>query len=148
VLAKRRDPAQVSFNMSQVRRSGSVIEQALYHALCECRLRPSVQPNIFGHPDFAFKKYRIAVFCDSHFCHGYNWSVKRAGIRNNKEFWIKKIEGNIARDRAVGRTLRREGWVVLRFWEHDIKSSPLLCAWKVRRAIDQRKSISNVLNCN
>ena len=140
MLRKRRDPAQVSFNMSQVKRSGSVIEQALYQALCKCRLRPSVQPEIFGHPDFAFKKYRIAVFCDSHFWHGYKWSVKKSEIRNNKDFWIRKIEGNVARDRAVSRTLRREGWVVLRFWEHHIKSSPLLCALKVRRAIDRRKS--------
>jgi DNA mismatch endonuclease (patch repair protein) len=148
VLKKRRDPKQVSFNMSQVKRSGSLIEQALSQAFREFRLRPIVQPKMFGHPDFAFKKYRIVVFCDSHFWHGYKWSVKKAEIRNNKRFWTTKIEGTMSRDREVNRRLRREGWVVLRFWEHDIKCSALRCAEKVRLAIEERKSVSNVLGCD
>jgi DNA mismatch endonuclease Vsr len=148
VRIKRRDPEQVSFNMSQIRRTGSLIERIFYQALHELRLRPTVQPKMFGHPDFVFKKHRIVVFCDSHFWHGYRWSVKRAEIKVNKRFWINKIQRNIVRDRAVTRKLRSEGWVVLRFWEHRIKSSPLHCAEKVRLAIEQRKSLSNVLGCN
>lgn len=145
---KRRAPEQVSFNMSQVKRSGSLIEQAFCQALRKCRLRPTVQPKMFGHPDFAFKRYRIAVFCDSHFWHGHSWSVKKAEIRSNKQFWITKIEGNMARDRTVNRTLRRDGWVVLRFWEHNIKSSPLRCAQRVRLAIEKRKLVSHGVNCD
>jgi DNA mismatch endonuclease (patch repair protein) len=145
---KRRDPEQVSFNMSRVKRSDSLIEQFFYEALREYKLRPTVQPKMFGHPDFAFKKHKIVIFCDSHFWHGYKWSVKKAEIKNNKRFWVEKIETNIARDRAVNRMLRRQGWAVFRFWEHDIKSYPLRCAEKIRIAIEQRKSASHVLNCN
>src|ERR1700722_14282905 len=134
--------------MSQVKRSGSLIERVFHQALRDSRLRPTVQPKMFGHPDFVFKRDRIVVFCDSHFWTGYKWSVKKAEIKNNKQFWLTKIEGNIARDREVNRRLRRDGWVVFRFWEHDIKSSPLRCAEKVRFAIEQRKAVSNVLSCN
>jgi len=37
--------------------------------------------------------------------------------RGNAAFWRKKIAGNRARDRIVNRTLRRQGWKVLRIWE-------------------------------
>ena len=39
---------------------------------------------------------------------------------NNRVFWRKKLAGNQARDRRVTRTLRRNGWRVLRIWEHDL----------------------------
>src|SRR5713226_6179100 len=119
---RRRDPEQVSFNMSRVKRSGSLIEQFFREALRECNLRPTVQPRMFGHPDFAFKEHKIVIFCDSHFWHGYKWSAKKAEIKTNRRFWIEKIETNIARDRVVNRILRGRGWTVFRFWEHDIKS--------------------------
>ena len=40
--------------------------------------------------------------------------------RNNAAFWQKKLASNIARDRLVKRTLRRQGWRVLRLWEHEL----------------------------
>ena len=35
-------------------------------------------------------------------------------------FWRKKIRANMARDREVGRVLRRLGWRVVRVWEHEL----------------------------
>lgn len=40
----------------------------------------------------------------------------------NRAFWQAKLGRNQARDRLVTRTLRRLGWRVLRFWEHDLRS--------------------------
>jgi DNA mismatch endonuclease (patch repair protein) len=42
--------------------------------------------------------------------------------KHNRDFWRKKIEGNVERDRRVDDRLRGEGWKVLRFWEHDVES--------------------------
>jgi DNA mismatch endonuclease (patch repair protein) len=39
---------------------------------------------------------------------------------NNRAFWKEKMETNTARDRRVNRTLREDGWRVLRIWEHDL----------------------------
>ena len=69
-------------------------------------------------PDFIFRKLKLAVFVDGEFWHGH---PTRANIpEGNRAFWIKKIEGNKARDRLVNRTLRTQGWTVIRVWQSDI----------------------------
>jgi len=42
--------------------------------------------------------------------------------RTGKEFWAKKMAGNIARDRFVNRQLRKAGWRVVRIWEHELRN--------------------------
>lgn len=104
-------------------------------ALREVGLKPTKHPKLFGRPDFIFRREKVAIFCDSHFWHGYKWKVRKGDIKRNRSFWLKKITGNIYRDRIVTRQLRRNGWTVLRFWEHRIKKSSNECAERVRTAL-------------
>ncbi|HEX3799669.1 MAG TPA: very short patch repair endonuclease [Verrucomicrobiae bacterium] len=73
---------------------------------------------IFGRPDFAFPKQKLAMFVDGCFWHAcpkhFNMPV------NNRAFWKKKLTANKLRDKLVARTLRSQGWRVLRIWEHDL----------------------------
>jgi DNA mismatch endonuclease (patch repair protein) len=74
--------------------------------------------RVFGRPDFVFRGLRLAVFVDGCFWHG---CPKHATTpRNNSDFWQTKLAANQARDRLVSRTLRRDGWRVLRVWEHEL----------------------------
>ena len=69
-------------------------------------------------PDFVFRSKRLAVFVDGCFWHGCpRHFIKPKG---NAAFWRKKIAANRARDRLVTRTLRAQGWHVLRVWEHEL----------------------------
>jgi len=72
----------------------------------------------FGRPDFVFLKGRVAVFVDGCFWH----ACPRHGTspRGNREFWRRKLFRNRTRDLLVTRTLRRQGWRVLRLWEHEL----------------------------
>jgi DNA mismatch endonuclease (patch repair protein) len=79
--------------------------------------------TVFGKPDFTFKKLKLAIFCDSEFWHGKDWDVLNRRLQTNREFWIEKIERNIARDIKVNEELKKHGWTVLRFWEKDIKKN-------------------------
>jgi len=128
-------------NMQAVKAKGSKIEQIMGKALwCEgMRFRKNVK-DVFGKPDFAFKKYKIAVFCDSEFWHGKDWDVKQFEIKSNRDFWIKKIEGNIMRDEQVNKKLTNDGWIVLRFWEKDIIQHTDTCVKKVKDALQKRKA--------
>jgi len=75
--------------------------------------------KIIGKPDIVFRRKRIIVFIDSDFWH---YNHKRFIMpTTNVEYWQKKIECNRQRDRLVNRTLKREGWAVLRFWESAIR---------------------------
>jgi DNA mismatch endonuclease Vsr len=121
--------------MSRVKNKGSAIEQHLLAALRRAGLRPQSTPRLFGCPDFAFRRLKVAIFCDSHFWHGYRWSTAKWEIRSNRAFWITKIEKNMRRDREVNRALRKEGWIVLRFWEHQILKSTSECLSAIRDAL-------------
>ena len=136
----KRTRAQISFNMSRVRSKGSKIERVMETALHSLGLRPTKQPKIFGCPDFAFRRAKVAIFCDSHFWHGYRWKTREKEIKSNRPFWLSKITGNIRRDRFVTRQLRKHGWIVLRFWEHQIKRCPDRCAARVKDVLANPRS--------
>ncbi len=74
-----------------------------------------------GSPDIVFTKYKLAIFVDGEFWHGYNWTEKKNKIKTNRDFWIPKIERNIQRDTQSIQLLADAGWYVIRFWEHELK---------------------------
>ena len=91
--------------------------------------------GIIGNPDIVIKKYRLAIFIDGEFWHGFNWKEKKEKIKSNREYWIKKIEKNIARDKLNNQLLKEQNWIVLRFWEHEIKRDLKKCVEKVKKVI-------------
>jgi DNA mismatch endonuclease (patch repair protein) len=109
-------------------------------ALLSEKLRPIKHAAMLGRPDFVFRRAKVAVFCDSHFWHGFNWKIKKRELLRNRAFWVAKISANIRRDRLVNRRLRKNGWNVVRFWEHQILRSPERCAAKVKEAITMRRN--------
>ena len=96
--------------------------------------------GITGNPDIAIKKYKLAIFIDGEFWHGYKWQEKKRKIKSNREYWIKKIEKNIARDKKNNLLLKEQDWIVLRFWEHEIKKELNKCVNKVKNAIASQSS--------
>ena len=89
---------------------------------------------LFGKPDFAFPKLKLAVFVDGCFWHGCLLHATQP--KTNATFWRKKISTNRTRDRLVTRTLRALGWCVLRIWEHELirKNEPRRLA-RLHRAL-------------
>ena len=72
-----------------------------------------------GKPDFAFPSQRLAVFVDGCFWHG---CVKHCRMPvTNRKYWEQKIARNVQHDREVNRELRRNGWRVIRVWEHEFR---------------------------
>jgi DNA mismatch endonuclease (patch repair protein) len=86
-----------------------------------------------GKPDFAFPKYKVAVFVDGCFWHGCPKCYTRP--KTNRKFWDKKREDNMTRDRRVNRQLRRQGWKVIRIWQHSLQKSPHTCVIRIHRAL-------------
>jgi DNA mismatch endonuclease Vsr len=78
--------------------------------------------KVQGRPDFAWPGRKIAVFVDGCFWHGC--TKCKYLPRTNTAFWQNKIETNQARDKRVRRSLRTQGWTVLKFWEHEVKWTP------------------------
>jgi DNA mismatch endonuclease (patch repair protein) len=96
-----------------------------------------------GKPDFAFAqgpspqasvpKQKVTVFVDGCFWHGCPKCYTRP--KTNRAFWDKKRTDNMARDKRVNRQLRRQGWKVIRIWQHFLQKSPQTCIKRIRRAL-------------
>jgi len=86
--------------------------------------------SVFGTPDISLKKRKIAIFVDGCFWHGCNRCYKEP--KTNVEFWRNKIIQNKKRRIKVRRHLKKEGWRILEFWEHEINSDPVLVSKKIK----------------
>jgi DNA mismatch endonuclease (patch repair protein) len=122
-----------SYKMSRVKSKGTTIEKAFGKALWATGLRYRKHyRKLAGTPDFVLVNYKIAIFCDSAFWHGYkNMKTKRHLFKSNVEFWTNKIRRNIERDKEVNKKLRKEGWKVLRFWDFEIEKNLDKCVERV-----------------
>lgn len=128
--------------MQAIRSEDTSIELALRKALWErgIRYRKNYK-KLIGKPDIAITKYKIAVFCDSDYWHGYDWENRNQRIKSNRDYWVPKIERNMERDREVTSALQSEGWLVIRFWEWQIKKHLDECVEEVLRAVSTRSQL-------
>jgi len=90
-----------------------------------------------GTPDIVFTRHKVVVFIDGTFWHGYNWEEKKRKIKSNANYWIPKIEKNMERDRFNNIKLQEAGWVVLRFWDTQVKRDMDGC---INQVIEASKS--------
>ena len=134
-------PEQRRKNMQAIRSKDTSIEIALRTALWHrgVRYRKNYK-QLPGKPDIAITKYRIVVFCDSDYWHGYDWENRHQRIKSNRDYWIPKIERNMARDKEITAQLQAMGWIVLRFWEWQIKKRLNACVDVVIKTIAEISS--------
>lgn len=97
-----------------------------------------------GRPDVSIKKYRLAIFIDGEFWHGYNWDERKNSIKSNREFWIPKIERNMQRDREVNHSLYEMGYTVFRFWSMEIKQDVNQCVRDILVYLDTFDQTQNI----
>lgn len=131
-------PSERSERMSRVRnRANRSTETVVAARLTAAGARGWVlnDRSVEGCPDFHFSATKVAVFVDGCFWHGCP-RCRRRTPRNNRAFWLKKIDDNRRRDNRVRRALRNRGYTVLRVWEHEARGG----AWvnRVLRAIQAR----------
>lgn len=99
---------------------GITLRKALWSQGIRYRLNVKKLP---GKPDIVILKSKLVIFIDGEFWHGYKWEEKRPKLKSNRDYWIKKIEGNIERDTLNAKKLEDLGYTVFRFWEHEIKKN-------------------------
>ena len=89
------------------------------------------------HPDIVITKYKIAIFCDGDFWHGNPKTCHK--FKTNSKFWTEKMKRNKERDLENTIELRDNHWIVLRFWESDIRKNLDLCVAIVKKHILDKK---------
>ena len=112
--------------MSNIRSKDSKLELTLWCYLDHEKIISF--PKFYGNQDFGSESSKIAIFVDDCFWHGCPKCYKSPS--NRTEFMAMKLDRNIRHDQEVALKLWNTGFVVLRFWEHDISAVPYNCAEK------------------
>ena len=121
-------------NMQNIRSIDTAPEKIVMRELKKRRIYFATHvSSITGKPDIVFRKIKTVVFIDSDFWHGHPKRFIKP--KTNIKYWREKIKRNKERDKEVGRKLKINGWVVLRFWEYDIKKRPDQIINKILEAI-------------
>lgn len=117
--------------MSHIRSTDTSLEKRVFRYLRKEKVH--FQPyykKAPGKPDIALPRKKKAVFIDGDFWHG--WKFGETGKRLPARYWRRKILKNMERDRKNRAKLRREGWRVLRVWEHELNRNERKALEKIR----------------
>ena len=98
------------------------------------RFRKNVK-SLIGKPDIVFPKYKVVVFLDSCFWHmcPYHFNIPKT----NKEYWLPKLQRNKTRAKEVNIKLKKDGWTVVRIWEHAVNNDRELIIHKIIMSLNQ-----------
>ena len=110
-ISKRMSHVKTKRNSAEV-----MIAKSLWHKGYRYRLNYKALP---GSPDIALTKYRIAIFIDGEFWHGKDFEQRKTKLKNNKDYWIEKIQENIDRDLRNDKLLKQMDWYPIHFWSND-----------------------------
>ena len=105
--------------MSRVRSRDTKPELAVRGFLHREGLRFSTRSKLPGRPDLWLPRWNAAVFVHGDFWHR-PWDARRSTPKTNVEFWRRKFDANVRRDRAVARKLRAMGVRVFTVWESEL----------------------------
>ena len=105
--------------MQSNRSKWTSIELLLHNYLKGNKIKHKMHPNIDGSPDILLVNKNIAVFINGCFWHKCPRCYKEP--KTNIDYWIPKIDKNNKRDKQNSRILKKQGYLVRVFWEHDLK---------------------------
>ena len=75
-----------------------------------------------GKPDIVLHKYKTVIFVHGCFWHGHKNCKYYVVPKTRTDWWLNKINRNIANDLKAAKALRKSGWKVIYLWECKLKS--------------------------
>lgn len=111
-----------SYNMSRISGKDTKPEELVRKYLFSkgFRYRKNVH-TLPGSPDLVLPKYHTVIFVNGCFWHGHKNCKYFVWPKSNTEFWRKKIEANMERDKRKKSQLEDMGWSVLTVWECELR---------------------------
>lgn len=124
--------------MSRIKGKDTTPERVMVRGLRALKLCFARHPkNLPGRPDIVFRRLRLAVFIDGDFWHGWRFSLWQHKLSPK---WREKIAATRARDARNFQSLRKDGWHVIRIWEHQVEQSAARCIARVAEQVNLLRS--------
>ncbi|MBI9077008.1 MAG: DNA mismatch endonuclease Vsr [Desulfatibacillum sp.] len=113
---------QRKHTMTRVRSKGTgpelIVRRTVFRLGYRYRLHRKDLP---GKPDLVFAGRRKIIFVHGCFWHGHEGCPASRRPASNVDYWEKKLDRNMERDRRNIEQLEKEGWRVLVIWECQTK---------------------------
>ena len=136
--------AKRSWNMSRVCSKDTkpeiIVRSLLHNVGYRFRLHKVGLP---GKPDIVLAKYKTVVFVNGCFWHRHSGCSDATTPKTRTEFWTKKFEDNVSRDKRNTAALRNLDWYVVVVWECELKNTERLLK-RLRKEIT--KSSNKAIN--
>lgn len=115
-----------SYNMSMIKGKNTKPEMLVRKYLHANGFRYRLHSkNLPGKPDIVLPKYKTLIFVHGCFWHGHKDCKYFVVPKTNTDFWLNKINGNIANESKVIKALKKEGWKTIIVWECDLKKDKI-----------------------
>ncbi|MBI2657968.1 DNA mismatch endonuclease Vsr [Candidatus Woesearchaeota archaeon] len=124
---------QRSSIMAKVKGKNTCPELNLKKLLSMAGIKYTTNRKLEGKPDIILKPQKVTIFIDG--CFWHKCPICFRAPKSNTSYWKQKIKKNVNRDRKLNKTLKKEGWKVIRIWEHDVFKNPDKVLFKIIKNI-------------
>ena len=125
-MADVHDKETRSYNMSRIKGKDTkpemLVRKFLHANGYRYRLHVKDMP---GKPDIVLPKYKTVIFIHGCFWHGHKDCKYFVVPKTRTEWWLNKINTNIANDAKAVKALKKVGWNIINLWECELKPRQL-----------------------
>lgn len=115
-------PEKRSWNMGRIRSKDTKPEKTVRSLLHKLGYRFRIhRKDLPGKPDIVMPKFKTVIFVHGCFWHRHKGCKYAYNPKSKQEFWKKKFQDNIKRDKKKRDELERLGWKILIIWECELK---------------------------
>jgi DNA mismatch endonuclease (patch repair protein) len=112
-----------SYNMSMIKGKNTKPEMLVRKFLfANCYRYKLHDKSLPGKPDIVLPKYKTVIFVHGCYWHGHKNCKYFVVPKTRTEWWLNKINGNIANDEKAAKALKKQGWKIITIWECHLKS--------------------------
>jgi DNA mismatch endonuclease, patch repair protein len=114
-------PAGIRARMSRIRKRDTAPELVVRRSVHRLGYRFRLHRNdLPGTPDLVFPRLRKVIFVHGCFWHQHSCRLGCKVPQTRQDYWLPKLERNVARDREAAAALVAAGWQILIIWECEI----------------------------
>ena len=115
-----------SYNMSRIKGKNTKPEMLVRKFLHANGFRYRLHvKDLPGKPDIVLSKYKTVIFVHGCFWHGHAHCKYYVIPKTRTEWWVNKINTNIANDKKAVTLLKEQCWSVIILWECELKPSSI-----------------------
>ena len=113
-----------SYNMSRIKGKDTKPEMLVRRYLHAHGFRYRLHvKDLPGKTDIVLPKYKTVIFIHGCFWHGHEGCRYFVVPKTRTDWWLAKINSNIANDVKAVAALTKAGWKIITLWECELKPS-------------------------